>query len=80
MKYDYAPGTNIAQELAKPNSDNNGTIYNLNISWNWPFESGKDAVTNLEYDAKDTKLGEAAANGTPGKITLKITATVTQID
>ena len=80
IKCDIAPGTDIAQELAKPNPDNNGNIYNLNISWEWPFESGNDAVTNLEYDAKDTKLGDAAANGTPGKITLKITATVTQID
>ena len=76
--YDYAPGTDIAQELAK--TDGSGNKYNLNISWKWPFESGSDQATNVQYDAKDTKLGDAAANGNPGKISLKITATVTQID
>ena len=78
IKYDYAPGTDIAQERAK--TDNNGNKYNLNISWEWPFESGSDQATKVQYDAKDTKLGDAAANGNPGKISLTITATVTQID
>lgn len=42
------------------------------ISWKWAFE-GND-------DAKDTYLGDQAAAGNAAKISLSVTATVTQID
>lgn len=46
----------------------------LNVSWAWAYE-GND-------DAKDTKLGKAAADNTAdaGTVTLNVKTTVTQID
>ena len=45
------------------------------ISWAWPFS------TSTENDEKDTKLGDAAVvEDNAGKIYLKITCSVTQID
>ena len=42
------------------------------ISWEWKFE-GND-------DAKDTKLGDAAAADNAAKVNISVTTTVTQID
>ena len=63
---DYKANTNLA----------NTTADNLKISWRWDFH------TSDENDVKDTALGDrAAANvADAGKIDLKLTATVTQID
>jgi hypothetical protein len=44
----------------------------LMVSWEWPFESGNDEL--------DTKLGNLTAAGTPAKISITVTTTVTQID
>lgn len=43
----------------------------LAVSWAWPFEGN---------DAKDTALGDAAANATAAEIDLSVKTTVTQID
>lgn len=43
----------------------------LKISWEWPFNGD---------DAKDTILGNNAANSTAAEITIAVTTTVTQID
>ena len=63
---DYAAGT----DLATVGTDS------LAISWAWPF------YTSADNDVKDTALGDRAAADTTnaGKITLKVTTTVTQID
>lgn len=50
----------------------NQTADNLAVSWAWNFE-GND-------DAKDTYLGDQAAANNAANISLKVTATVTQID
>ena len=44
----------------------------LKVTWAWAYE-GND-------DAKDTALGEAAAENNAANVTLKVTTTVTQID
>lgn len=44
------------------------------VSWEWPFSTG------VNNDEKDTKLGNQAADGNPGKVTLSINTIVTQID
>lgn len=50
---------------------------NLTISWEWPFEgTGSKAQT----DEKDTYLGDQAALGNYGTISIEVTCTVTQID
>lgn len=63
---DYAAGTDLADVGAD----------SLAISWAWPF------FTSAANDLKDTALGDRAAEDTTnaGKITLKVTTTVTQID
>lgn len=68
----YAAGTDLAADKVKAES--------LAISWAWPFS------TSADNDRKDTALGDRAAADTTanaentGKITLKVTTTVTQID
>lgn len=53
----------------------------LTVSWEWPFAgTGNNAI---QTDAKDTALGNIAADvdaTTTNKVTLKVTTTVTQID
>lgn len=44
----------------------------LSIAWEWPFESGYG-----QDNAKDTALGDA---GTPARVTIAVTAIVTQVD
>lgn len=44
------------------------------VSWSWPFS------IDDSKDAKDTALGNLAANGKAPAVTLTITTTVTQID
>ncbi|MCD8363979.1 MAG: hypothetical protein LUC98_13670 [Lachnospiraceae bacterium] len=48
----------------------------LAISWAWAFEGTDDKQT----DAKDTYLGDQAADGSPATIEIDVTCTVTQID
>lgn len=43
------------------------------ITWEWPFSTDGN-------DAKDTELGDAAANNNAPKITIAVATTVTQID
>lgn len=47
----------------------------LKISWAWAFETAGGA-----NDVKDTYLGDQAADGNPGTITVGLTTTVTQVD
>ena len=68
---DYAPGN-----LSVVNDD-------LQISWEWPFESdGGSYLANAQTDAKDTFLGNRAAEeeANAGTISIDVTCTVTQID
>lgn len=46
----------------------------MTIGWEWPFS------TSDANDDKDTALGDQAAAGTYGVISIKLTCTVTQID
>lgn len=66
----YAPNTNLGDQ-----SDDA-----LKISWAWAFETGESADAIKANDVKDTYLGDQAANGNPGTITVGLTTTVTQID
>ena len=54
----------------------------LAIAWSWPFESGADQAEKDANNKKDTALGDAAAwnLANAGKITIKITTYVTQVD
>ena len=63
---DYAANTDLGSDAVKAES--------LNITWEWPFSTG------AENDAKDTILGNAAAAGNAGSISITVTTTVTQID
>ena len=49
--------------------DNAQTIY-----WKWPFS------TSAENDAKDTAMGNMAAEGTPANVTVNIEVTAEQVD
>ena len=68
---DYGPGT----DLSAVNDD-------LNISWEWPFEADGTYLVNQQTNAKDTFLGDRAAQevGNAGTIDVSLTVTVTQID
>lgn len=66
----YAPNTNLG--------DQGGDA--LKISWAWAFETGEGADAIKANDVKDTYLGDQAAAGNPGTITVGLTTTVTQID
>ncbi|MGI5906947.1 MAG: hypothetical protein ACOX85_12000 [Candidatus Pararuminococcus gallinarum] len=53
------------------------------IKWEWAFEDGHDqlrVVKIQQSDARDTELGNNAANGDAPTISLKLETTVTQID
>lgn len=55
-------------------------VPSLKVEWEWAFQgTGTDPY---QTDAKDTALGDKAANNTTtaGKINLQVTMTVTQID
>ena len=60
----YEAGTDLSAESQKNDS--------LTVSWKWEYENSNDA--------KDTILGNAAANGNAAEVTLKVTTTVTQVD
>lgn len=47
---------------------------NLAIRWEWPFSTG------AENDERDTYLGDQAADGEHGSISIDVSATVTQIN
>ena len=73
----YAPNQNLADTAIEDDY--------INVTWEWPFETtytpaGGTAVTAELNDIKDTYLGDQAATATAAKVTLKLTATVTQID
>ncbi len=65
------------QDLSAVNND-------VQVSWEWPFEVGANADEIAANDAKDTALGNAAANPDDNSgaatVALTITATITQID
>ena len=52
------------------------------VSWEWAFQGADNGASTTAYqtDAKDTKLGDRAAEGNAATVTLEITTTVTQID
>ena len=65
----------------KANEDLSGkTADNLQVSWAWAFEDKTAGA--YQTDAKDTALGNRAANNVEqaGKIDFSVTMTVTQID
>ena len=71
---DAIPSTTIA-----PNTDL-GTAYNnsLKIGWEWPF--GDDDDEESGNDAKDTYLGDQAADGNAATFGVSITVKVIQVD
>lgn len=50
----------------------------LAISWAWPFETRDEA--GKSNDAKDTHLGDQAANNNAATIEISVVTTVTQVD
>jgi len=66
----YDPNTNLEQKVADV----------LSVSWTWAFEHGASADEISANNVKDTYLGDQAAAGTPGTISVDLTTTVTQID
>ena len=52
------------------------------VSWEWAFQGADNGASTTAYqtDAKDTKLGDRAAEGKAATVTLEIATTVTQID
>lgn len=82
---EYAAGIDLSQE----------TKLNSEIQWRWAFDTdsldttpastfgftdGTKDVLKGQDDAKDTELGNNAANGEAPTISLKLETTVTQID
>ena len=70
---DYAPNTVLDTIYAM---DDNA----LEISWEWPFETGSTPDQIAANDIKDTDLGNKAAAGYHAVIKVEVTTTVTQID
>lgn len=66
----YAAGTNLSTK----------TSDELTVSCYWLFETGADQAAKDANSVKDTKLGNAAAAGSPASFNLTITCTVTQVD
>ena len=66
----YAPNTNLGNQGDDA----------LKISWAWAFETGEGPDAIKANDVKDTYLGDQAAAGNPGTITVGLTTTVTQVD
>ena len=52
----------------------------LQISWEWPFETGNTDEEIAANNVKDTALGNATADGNPATIEISVTTTVTQVD
>ena len=67
---DYAPGTDLSGVGADT----------LNISWEWPFETGANDTEKRANNEKDTALGNRAAAGNAATVSLTLATTVTQID
>ena len=66
---DYAPGTVLSGKAAET----------LKISWEWPFETGKEDDRPAN-NIRDTFLGKKAAEGEAATVSLTLVTTVTQID
>ena len=66
---DYAPGTDLSGKSAET----------LNITWEWPIETGADDEKS-ENNKRDTFLGNEAAAGRAATVSLTLAATVSQID
>lgn len=66
----YGPNTNLAAQ-----GDDS-----LTVSWEWPFETGKDDAEKAANNIKDTYLGDQAAEGNAATVSIGIVTTVTQID
>ena len=64
---EYDVNTNLALQAAN----------SVQISWVWPYET---TIGSKNCDVMDTYLGDQAADGTPAKVEITITTTVTQID
>lgn len=70
----YAPNTDLASIEADSG---------LSISWSWPFEYGGDENSDevkTQNNAKDTHLGNRAAEGHAAVFSIQVSATVTQVD
>ena len=77
-------------DLSNPKStDNVPVLFRKNddgsskIKWEWAFENGHSQLSTYaiqQTDARDTELGNTAANGDAPTISLKLETTVTQID
>ena len=52
------------------------------VSWAWAFQGADNGASTTAYqtDAKDTKLGDRAAEGNAATVKLEIAPTVTQLD
>ena len=60
----------------------NANVKVPSVSWEWAFQGADNGASTTAYqtDAKDTKLGDRAAEGNAATVTLEIATTVTQID
>ena len=60
----------------------NANVKVPSVSWAWAFQGADNGASTTAYqtDAKDTKLGDRAAEGKAATVTLEIATTVTQID
>lgn len=74
-----AVGTALTKtQNVSPNTDLSTTDFSPNASWKWNFAD--ETTGAYQTDAKDTALGDAAADGNAPTIRLDYTVTVTQID
>ena len=60
----------------------NANVKVPSVSWEWAFQGADNGASTTAYqtDAKDTVLGNRAAEGNAATVTLEIATTVTQID
>ena len=62
------------------NTNLNAVDDDLQITWEWAFETGADAAEKAANTVKDTLLGDAAAASSASTISLDVKATIEQID
>ena len=74
----YAPNTDLA--TAEFGDEDSRKSASLDISWEWAFEHGMTDEEKAANNAKDTYLGDRAAAGHPGTISIEVVATVSQVD
>ena len=66
----------IEREIYYDTTEDFAVSDTFDVSWEWPFEVGTDEVTKAANNAKDTALGDAAADATTAEEEIRVKLTV----